>query len=121
MNWNLKHVIVEEQLELVAAWSQRRTNRRTAPGSRRAPRPAPLPLHHPGTHFGVPGRRPRPSYRSVQVVPVGAWVAHPKEATLPDRVLRATTPEGVSPIIGPVSLSSPTPGLISGLMELPES
>ena len=37
----LGHVIVKELLELVAAWSQRRPNRRAAPGI--AARPAPPP------------------------------------------------------------------------------
>ena len=43
------------------------------------------------------------------VVPVGAWVAHTKEATLHGQI-GATTPERVSPIIGPVALPLPTPG-----------
>ena len=40
----------------------------------------------------------------------GAWITPPKEATLDGQVLQATTPEGVSPIIGPVSLVVQTYG-----------
>ena len=39
----------------------------------------------------------------------GAWVTLPKEATPDGEVLRATTPEGVSPI-GLVTLHLQTPG-----------
>ena len=41
----------------------------------------------------------------------GAWVTLPKEVTPDGQVLRATTPEGVSPIIGLVSLHLQNPWL----------
>ena len=40
----------------------------------------------------------------------GAWVTLPKESTPDGQVLRATTPEGVSPIIRLVTLDLQTPG-----------
>ena len=86
-----------------------RTRARQQPCPRAAaPPPAPPrpTLHHPGTHFWTPGRRPRRCtndrrtalYRALGSA--GAWVTLPKEATMDGQVLRATTPEGVSPIIG---------------------
>ena len=53
------------------------------PPRRRQPPPAPPRPHHPGTHFGAPGRHPRRMYKcssrhSVQVETVGAWVSSPE-------------------------------------------
>ena len=72
--------------------------------------------HQPGTHSGAPGRRPRRCDNDRRIAlyralgSAGAWVTLPKEATPDGQVLRATTPEGVSPIIGLVALILQTPG-----------
>ena len=76
----------------------------------------PRPPHHPGTHFGAPGRRPRRCNNDHHIAlyralgSAGAWVTLPKEATPDGQALRATTPKGVSPIIGLVALHLQTLG-----------
>ena len=50
----------------------------------------------------------------------GAWVTLPREATLDGHILRATTPEGVSPIIGPGTLPLQTPGWLLASPNDPE-
>ena len=62
------------------------------------------------TTLGLPGAAPDRCNNDRRIAyyrarkSAGAWVALPKEATLDSLVLRATTPEGASPIIGLVAL-----------------
>ena len=83
------------------------SGREPRPSQRRQP-----PPHHPETHFGAPGRRPRQEecsshHRSVRaLVPVGAGVPHPMRRHSTDRILRASRRPL---IIGPVSLPLLTP------------
>ena len=94
----LGHVIVQELLDLVAAWSRGRTNRRAVPGTPPAP-PRPRPpstireptLRLPGAALDRCNNDRRIAlYRALGSA--GAWVTLPKEVTLDGQVLRAATP-----------------------------
>ena len=76
-------------------------------------------IHHQGSHFGAPGRRPRhmlllTAVSSLQGSGVRGSVGQltRRWPTRDGQVLRATTPEGVSPIIGLIPLPLQIPGLI---------